>query len=54
MRVADQLWEDEVLLDCVYDAQAKRHQPSRTRGRKQTPAEVVLRLLLLKPARNWS
>jgi IS5 family transposase len=54
MRVADHLLEDEVLLDCVYDAQAKRHKQSRTRGRKQTPAEVVLRLLLLKHARNWS
>ena len=27
---------------------------SRTRGRKGTPAEVVLRLLLLKHIRNWS
>jgi IS5 family transposase len=27
---------------------------SRTRGRKGTPAEVVLRLLLLKHMRNWS
>src|SRR6201992_952746 len=54
MRVADGLLEDEALLDCVYDAQGKRHKQSRTRGRKQTPAEVVLRLLLLKHTRNWS
>lgn len=27
---------------------------SRTRGRRGTPAEVVLRLLLLKHIRNWS
>jgi transposase, IS5 family len=54
MRMADGLLEDEALLDSVYDAQAKRHKQSRTRGRKQTPAEVVLRLLLLKHARNWS
>ena len=54
MRMADGLLEDEALLDCVYDAQAKRHKQSRTRGRKQTPAEVVLRLLLLKHTRNWS
>ena len=54
MRMADGLLEDEALLDCVYDAQAKRHKQSRTRGRKQTPAEVVLRLLVLKHARNWS
>jgi transposase, IS5 family len=54
MRAADRLLEDELLLDCVYDAQAKRHKHSRTRGRKQTPADVVLRLLILKHARNWS
>jgi len=54
MRVADGLLEDEELLDKVYDAQAKRHRKSRTRGRKQTPSEVVLRLLILKHARNWS
>ena len=54
MRIADRLLEDEVLLDNVYEAQAKRCRHSRTRGRKQTPAEVVLRLLVLKHARNWS
>jgi IS5 family transposase len=54
MRVADGLLEDEGLLDRVYDAQAKRCKHSRTRGRKQTPADVVLRLLILKHARNWS
>ena len=54
MRVADGLLEDEALLDYVYDAQAKRRKHSRTRGRKQTPAEIVLRLLILKHARNWS
>jgi hypothetical protein len=48
------LLEDEGLLDRVYDAQAKRCKHSRTRGRKQTPADVVLRLLILKHARNWS
>ena len=30
------------------------HEKSRTRGRWQTPAETVLRLLLLKHVRNWS
>ena len=42
MRVADRLLEDEAILDYVYDAQAKRRKHSRTRGRKQTPAEIVL------------
>lgn len=54
MRQADRLLEDEALLDYVYEAQGQRHPKSRTLGRKQTPAEVVLRLLLLKHVRNWS
>ena len=36
------------------EAQGRRRKHSRTRGRKQTPAEVVLRMLILKHARNWS
>ncbi len=54
MRQADALLEDEAVLDAVYEAQGKRRKHSRTRGRKQTPAEVVLRMLILKHARNWS
>jgi IS5 family transposase len=54
MRVVDELLEDEHLLDVVYDAQGNRHAQSRTRGRNQTPAEVVLRMLILKHVRNWS
>ncbi len=42
------------MVDSIYEAQAKRHPHSRTRGRSQTPAEVALRLLLLKHVRNWS
>ena len=54
MRVVDELLEDEALLDAVYDAQGKRHPQSRVRGREQTPAEVTLRMLILKHVRNWS
>ena len=54
MRVVDKLLEDEQLLDPVYEAQGQRYPRSRSRGRMQTPAEVVLRLLLLKHIRNWS
>ena len=54
MRVADRLLQDEALVDHVYEAQAKRRKHSRTRGRKQTPSDVVLRLLILKHVRNWS
>jgi IS5 family transposase len=51
---ADKLLDDEELIDRVYEAQADRHEQSATRGRSQTPAEIVLRLLLLKHVRNWS
>ena len=54
MREADLLLDDEELIDRVHDAQGERHQNSRTSGRSQTPAEMVLRLLLLKHVRNWS
>ena len=52
MRPADQVLDDEQLLTTVYEALAKRRPKSRTRGRMGTPAEIVLRLLLLKHIRN--
>jgi IS5 family transposase len=54
MQHADQVLEDEQLVASVYEALARRSPKSRTRGRRGTPAEVVLRLLLLKHLRNWS
>ena len=54
MLEVDQLLSDEELVGQVYEAQGERHEKSRTRGRWQTPAETVLRLLLLKHVRNWS
>ncbi len=54
MREADELLEDEALIESVYEAQARRHPESRRRGRPQTPAEVTLRLALLKHIRNWT
>jgi IS5 family transposase len=54
MKQIDPLLEDEDLLDLVHQALGKRHPQSRQRGRKQTPAEVVVRLLALKHVRNWS
>ena len=50
----EQLLEDATLVEEVYEAQGKRHPQGPTRGRAQTPAEVVLRLLILKHVRNWS
>ena len=53
MREADRLLDDARLLESVYEAQGRRHRHSRTLGRLPTPAEVALRLLLLKHVRNW-
>jgi IS5 family transposase len=54
MRQVDALLADRELVQIVYEALAQRWPNSRTRGRPATPAEVVLRLLLLKHMRNWS
>jgi IS5 family transposase len=54
MKHADQVLADKEIVAAVYDALAKRHPQSRTRGRRGAPAEVVLRLLVLKHMRNWS
>jgi IS5 family transposase len=54
MRQADHLLEDEKILNIVYEALVRRHPGSRTRGRLGVPAEIVVRMLLLKHIRNWS
>jgi transposase, IS5 family len=54
MRHADQVLEDEQLVNAVYAALLKRRPKSRTRGRRGVAAEIVLRMLLLKHIRNWS
>jgi IS5 family transposase len=54
MQHADQVLADEEIVAAVYEALAKRHPRSRSRGRLGAPAEVVLRLLILKHVRNWS
>ena len=54
MKEADQILEDEELLNLVYEQLGRRHPQSRKRGRNSTPSEVVLRLMVLKHVRNWS
>jgi transposase, IS5 family len=54
MKVADEILDDEELIDLVYEALRRRRPQSATRGRKGTPAEVALRMLVLKHMRNWS
>src|SRR6516162_9150072 len=54
MKHADAVLADEDIVVIVYEALGKRRPKSRWRGRRGTPAEVVLRLLTLKHIRNWS
>ena len=54
MRHADTALEDDALLLIIQQELAQRCKKSKTRGRKATPPEVVLRKLLLKHVRDWS
>jgi len=54
MAYADQVLADEALVTAVYDALSRRHPKSKSRGRLGAPADMVLRLLILKHIRNWS
>src|SRR5437764_9720144 len=54
MKPADVVLSDEDIVAAVYEALARRHPKSRSRGRRGAPAEMVLRLLILKHSRNWS
>ena len=51
---ADAVLADEEVVAAVYEALARRHPKSRCRGRRGAPADMVLRLLILKHIRNWS
>jgi transposase, IS5 family len=53
-RCPDEVLADEQLLEAVLGRLAQRWPHRRTRGRPGTPAEVVLRLLVLKRIKGWS
>ena len=50
----DEVLDDEPLVDAVVEKLRARHPRSRRRGRPSTPADVVLRMLVLKHLRHWS
>jgi len=50
----DEILDDEPLVDLITDALRRRWRRSGTRGRLGTPAEVVLRMLVLKHCYDWS
>jgi len=54
MAHVDAMLDDEAMVSAVHHALVQRHPQSRRRGRLGFPAEVVLRLLVLKHIRNWS
>jgi IS5 family transposase len=54
MRHADTVLDNDRLVEIIQAALVKRCKKSRTRGRPGTPADVILRLLILKHIRDWS
>lgn len=54
MRHVDVVLQGEMLLSAVHQALSNRYPNSCGHGRPGYPAEVVLRLLILKHIRNWS
>ena len=54
LRRIDTLLEDEAVIEAVAQALEVRWPQSRRRGRPGTPAEIVLRMLVLKHLFDWS
>jgi transposase, IS5 family len=54
LRKIDTLLEDETVIETVAEGLERRWPESRRRGRPGTPAEVVLRMLILKHLFDWS
>src|SRR5579863_5463975 len=54
LRKIDTLLEDEAVVEVVAQALERRWPQSRRRGRLGTPAEVVVRMLILKHLFDWS
>src|SRR5215813_6617221 len=54
LRRIDTALEDEAVIDVVTQALEQRWPQSRRRGRLGTPADVVIRMLILKHLFDWS
>jgi IS5 family transposase len=54
LRHIDDVLKDDTLIDAVLEAMRGRFPQSCRRGRRGTPAEVALRMLVLKHLKNWS
>jgi transposase, IS5 family len=53
LRRLDEVLADEALLDAVMLELGRRRPHSRSRGRRGTPGEVALRMLVLKRIKGW-
>src|SRR5258708_21500931 len=54
LKKIDTLLEDEAVIEVVAHALEARWPQSRRRGRPGTPADVVIRMLILKHLFDWS
>ncbi len=54
LRRIDEVLDDEELVESVFAAMRARFEHSTTRGRRGTPVEVALRMLVLKHLKDWS
>jgi IS5 family transposase len=54
LRTIDTLLEDEAVIEVVAQGLERRWPQSRRRGRLGTPAEVVIRMRILKHLFDWS
>lgn len=54
LRRVDEVLDDESLVEAVFEAMRSRFPKSGRRGRYGTPAEVALRMLVLKHLKDWS
>jgi IS5 family transposase len=54
LRRIDLVLEEEALIELVEEALSRRWPKSGVRGRPETPAAVVLRMLVLKHLYDWS
>jgi transposase, IS5 family len=54
LRRIDTLLEDKAVIEAVAQALETRWPQSRRRGRPGTPAEIVIRMLILKHLFDWS
>jgi IS5 family transposase len=54
LRRIDVLLDDEALVERVFEAMQQRFEHSTRLGRRGTPVEVALRMLVLKHLKDWS